>query len=128
MGSLTTQDIILGVFYATGALFLMIAAYRAYLKGFKRAKLEAMNQLEFKTSLENVFSEKTQFLLITPQQKAIKLSLLDRDENFIKEIVNQNFESGEHPVDFDPEGLAKGKYYLYLESEDTNILRQIFIQ
>jgi len=128
MGSVDSQDIILGIFYVTGALALFIAAYMAWLRKFRRAKLEAVSMTELVTSRENHFSSKTQFLLILPQQKHIKLSLLDENEKLVKVLLEEVYPIGEHPFDFDPSEEIPGKYYLYLEAEDTTILRRIFIQ
>ncbi|MBN4072604.1 hypothetical protein JYT74_01060 [Crocinitomix catalasitica] len=128
MEGATTQQVILGILYATGAIVLLIAAYLAFIKRFRRAKLEALSgTIELITSHENIFSEKTQFLLITPQQKEVKVSLLDENEALIHVLTEGDFSEGEHPFDFDPSELTEGKYYLYLESVDTNILRRIFI-
>lgn len=128
MGSVDSQDIILGIFYVTGAVALLIAAYLAYIRKFKRAKLEAISMTELVTSRENIFSAKTQFLLILPQQKQVKLSLLNEQEEVVKVLLEKTYAAGEHPFDFDPTGEKAGKYYLYLEAEDTNIMRRIFIR
>lgn len=127
MRNLTTTEIILGAFYLTGAISLCIVAYVLYIKRFKRNKLMAMNSVSLVTSKENEFHSPTKFLLVVPTPGHIKVDLLDKDENIVKTLVDEEIVQEEFPFDFDPTGLEKGKYYIYLTADNAKILRGITI-
>ena len=91
MGKLATLDIILGILYASAAIFLLVTAYRLYLKRFKRAKLQALNSVSLVTSRNNHFTKATKFLIEAPVNCHVKIELLDESEklvNVYKKVFN----------------------------------------
>jgi hypothetical protein len=127
MGKLETIDIIMGVLYLSAALFLAFTAYRLFLKRFKKNKLEALDKVTLETSHDNIFSTKTKFLIASPTAINVKVELLDKEENHLKTLVDTYLETEEQPFDFDPSEFESGKYYLYLTSDNSKILRGITI-
>ncbi len=127
MGKLETVDIILGVLYATGAIALLVASYRLYLKRFKRSKLEAINDVTLSTSRYDQYQTKTQFLVELNVEANVRLMLLDKDENETAVLLDKNLAAGDHLVDFDPLNYQNGDYYLSLKTENVSILRKIRI-
>jgi len=127
MGELETIDIILGILYLSAALFLAFTAYRLFLKRFKKNKLEALDKVTLETSHNNTFSHKTKFLIASPSPANVKVDLLDMEEKHIKTLVDTYLETEELPFDFDPSEFKSGKYYLYLTSDNSKILRSITI-
>ena len=123
----STSDVLKIVAY----LFLLIAilgiAVAVYTSVYRRKKMKLVNHLEFITSIENIYRGKTQFLVVNHLPTKVVIVLIDKEENVLKEICNADFDSGEHPVDFDPAGLQPGKYYLSLKSDETTIVRRIEI-
>src|SRR5688500_2058424 len=102
MGPREDVDTVRSVFYVTGMLLLIIAAYMLYLRQFKRGTLEAMNNVNFITSRYDKYSAKSQFLVDLPNNSKIVLMLLDRFESPVKELLNGDFEAGQHTVMFNP--------------------------
>ncbi|UKN02670.1 hypothetical protein K6119_03975 [Paracrocinitomix mangrovi] len=127
MDNISSTQIILGIFYLTGAIALVLAAYSIYLKRFKRNKLKALNTVSLITSRENIFAAKTRFLVVAPEVCHVKVDLLDADEKVIQTLIDQEITNEELPFDFDPTAYEAGKYYLYLNSDNANILRSITI-
>ena len=127
MGKYESVDIILGVLYASGAIVLLVVSYRLYIKRFKRNKLEAKNQVVFTTSRQDVYKKKTQFLITLSDSTNVKLTLLDHSEKEVKVIVEEDMKSGENIIDFNPEGVPEGIYYLSLTTIHARILRRIKI-
>lgn len=127
MGKLTTLDVILGIFYVSAAVSLIVVAYMLFIKRFKRAKLEALNSLRLVTSQKNHFSSKTKFLIEAPVPCRVKIELLDLNEKHIAVIFEDQVDEQERPFDFDPKMFSAGKYYLYLTSDNVKILRGITI-
>lgn len=128
MNNYSAADIVLMILYITGALTTLFVAYWIYIKKFKRNKLEAVNDVSLITSEKDNYMDPSQFLVVVPIQDSFKLSLLAEDETHIKVLAEVNENSGEFPVHFDPTDLAPGKYYLYLESTNSNILRKIKVK
>lgn len=127
MGKLETIDIVLGVLYMSGALFLAFTAYKLFLKRFKKNKLRALDKVTLETSHNNIFSAKTKFLVASPSAVNVKVDLLDKEEKHLKTLVDTYLETEELPFDFDPSEFKSGKYYLYLTSDNSKILRGITI-
>ena len=127
MDNISTTQILLGIFYLTAAVLLCFAGYRLMLKRFKRNKLEALNTVSLVTSRENVFTTKTQFLVLAPSVCHVKIDLLDHDEKLISTMVDQEITNQELPFNFDPTEYKPGKYYIYLTSDNAKILRGITI-
>ena len=127
MGNATPLDIALGVGYVSAALFLIIVAYQIYLKRYKRNKLEALSAVQLITSKENVFSNKTSFLIVSAHGKHVKIELLDEKEKVVDTLIDEEVISDEYPLDFDPTKYSSGKYYLYLTTDSAQILRGITI-
>jgi len=127
MGKLTTLDIILGFFYVSAAISLIVVAYLLFIKRFKRAKLEAMNSLRLVTSQKNHYHSKTKFLIEAPVPCHVKIDLLDLNEKHIAVIFDDEVVEEERPFDFDPTMFPAGKYYLSLTSDNVKILRGITV-
>lgn len=127
MDNISTTQILLGIFYLTAAVLLCLTGYRLMLKRFKRNKLEALNTVSLVTSRENVFSAKTQFLVLTPTACQVKVDLLDKDEKLLATLVDQEITNEELPFNFDPTQYKAGKYYISLSSSNAKILRGITI-
>ena len=127
MGKYTTAEVVLLFLYITGAIALLITSYVYYLKKFKRNKLEALNQITLETSIENRFTGKTQFLIIAPKKENVIFELLDLEENKIDDILTLSEIEGQFPVKFDASKYEAGKYFLYLKTDNTKILRKITI-
>ena len=119
--------IILGAFYLITAIVLILVAYYFYIKKYKRAKLESMSGVSLITSRENVFSQKTRFLIVSPAIVHVKIDLLNDKEEFVKTLVDEKILDEELPFDFDPADYDSGKYYLSLTSDNAKILRSITI-
>ena len=127
MGKLSTLDIVLGILYLTAAIAMAITVYAIYVKRFKRSKLQAMNSVSLITSHYNDFKFKTKFLIEAPEACAVKVELLNDKEELVECLVDVVVNNLEHPFDFDPRMYPEGKYYLYLTSDNTKILRGITI-
>lgn len=127
MDNVSAVDIFLGIGYLTGALSLCVVAYLIYLKRFKTAKLQAENNVSLITSRDNVFCNKTQFLVVSPSVSFVKIDLLDENEEYIETLIEQDIVDGEFPFNFDPSSYDSGKYYLYLDAGSSKILRAITI-
>lgn len=128
MGTRNTSEILLIVFYITGAILLMITAYLLYIKKYKRGTLEALNNVIFITSRYDKYNAKTQFLIDLPRNSKVDLVLLDQKENLVKELLNKDLEAGQHKVEFDPADYENGIYFLSLKTENANMLRKITIE
>lgn len=127
MGKSESSDIILGILYASAAIFLFVASYRLYLKRFKRSKLLAVNEVIFTTSRYDGYSSKTQFLIELTNATKVCIRLLDENEVEVAELLNDELPKGENVLDFDPVLYSEGVYYLSLITEGTTILRRIKI-
>ena len=127
MGPLESSTIILGILYASGAIFLFVASYMLFIKRFKRTKLEALSDIKLTTSRTNIYSVKTQFLLEVSRPVTVQFDLLDEQEIKLSEIMSGDVEAGEQSVDFDPSNLKDGNYYLSLKTANASILRKIKI-
>ncbi len=127
MGKYETVDIILGILYASGALVLMVVSYRLYIRRFKRNKLEAKNQVVFTTSRQDLYKNKTQFLVTLSDPSNVRIALLDQDETEVMTVIDEDMLEGENIVEFNPEGKVEGIYYLSLTTIHTKILRKIRI-
>lgn len=124
----STGDITLGILYATAAFFFVVVVVVAYTRYFRKRKLQAVNSVEFITSLDNIFSHATQFLIVTNVITKVRLSIKNLQEEELNVLIDTELDPGEHPVDFDPASFEEGKYYLYLDSDDAKILRRIEIR
>ncbi|MEX1001839.1 MAG: hypothetical protein WDZ35_06980 [Crocinitomicaceae bacterium] len=127
MGKFTSVDVIMGVLYVSAVLFLCITAYQLFIKRFKRNKLESLSAVSFITSKENVFSQKTSFLIVSAKDQKVKVQLLNRDESVIDTLMDETIPQEEYPFDFHPQNYEAGKYYLYLTTDNAKILRRITI-
>lgn len=114
--------------YVTGALLLLIAAYRIYLLKFRKGVLEAMNNVRFVTSRYDRYSARTQFMIDLPKPSAVELTLLDASESRISDLLNGPMEAGQHTIMFDPSDFNNGIYYLSLRTDNASILRKITIE
>lgn len=124
----TSGELVIGALYGTGALLLLIAAYVLYIRKVRnRGRFEAANQIRFETSLNNIFTVKTQFLITFTAQEHARLDLLNENEEYIKTLLDEDLSEGEHIVDFNPAEFDAGKYYLSLKTQTTSILRKITI-
>lgn len=127
MGKLTTADVILSILLITGAILTLVTAYVLFIKKYKRAKMVSMNNVRLVTSQDNVFRTKTKFLIENPESVSVKVELQDEKENTVAVLVDEMAGTEEFPFDFDPALYEKGKYYLYLSSENVKIQRIITI-
>ena len=127
MRNLTATEIVLGIFYITASLSLIIAAYMLYIRRFKRNKLVAMNTISLVTSKENIFSSPTKFLLIMPTPGHVKIELLNQEEKVVSTLIDEEIAQEEYPIEFDPVLYDSGKYYIYLTTDNAKILRGITI-
>ena len=128
MGSRETSTVIIIILYVTGALLLMITAYILYLKKYKRGTLEALNNVEFVTSRYDKYTTKTQFLIDLPRPSFVALKLLNNNEELVKNILDVQYETGQHTVKFDPAEFSNGTYFLSLVTDHATILRKITIE
>jgi len=128
MGTREVSEVLMIVFYVTGSVLLMITAYVLYIKRYKRGSLEALNNVVFITSRYDKYQFKTQFLIDLPRDSKIELLVLDQKEVLVKELLNKDFEAGQHKVEFNPEDYDNGIYYLSLKTENASMLRKITIE
>lgn len=128
MGPRDAVDNIRIFLYVTGALALMIAAYLLYIRQFRRGTLQALNNVVFMTSRYDRYSAKTQFLIDLPNPSKVELKLLDHTENLTKELLNGEFDPGQHIVNFDPAEFQNGIYYLSLITDNASVMRKITIE
>ncbi|WP_066757711.1 hypothetical protein [Crocinitomix algicola] len=127
MGKLESSQVIFGILYATGAISLLVVSYMLFIKRFKRNKLKAVSEVKLNTSRYDSFSNKTQFLIELSDNMQVTLSLLNRNEELVGEIINEELLAGENVVDFDPTKFEEGNYYLSLKTKNSSILRKIRI-
>ena len=111
MGSRETSTVIIIILYVTGALLLMITAY-----------------VEFVTSRYDKYTTKTQFLIDLPRPSFVALKLLNNNEELVKNILDGQYETGQHTVKFDPAEFSNGTYFLSLVTDHATILRKITIE
>ena len=127
MGKSESSDIILGILYASAAIFLFVACYMIYVKRFRRNKLVAIDEVVFSTSRYDEYSAKTQFLIELATANHVKVKLMNANEEDLAVLVDADMPAGENVVDFDPTLFENGVYYLSLITEGTTILRRIKI-
>lgn len=127
MGKLTTADVILSIVFIATAIGILIIAYILFIKRFKRAKMVSLNNIKLVTSHYNIFKTKTKFLVENPECCGFKIELKDMNEKSIAVLVDKIESEEEFPFDFDPSLYEKGKYSLYLTSENVKIQRIITI-
>lgn len=125
MGKSESSDIILGILYASGAIFLFVASYMIYIKRFRRNKLVAIDEVVFSTSRYDEYGAKTQFLIELAKNNHVKVKLLKQDETELAVLIDREMPAGENVMDFDPTVYENGVYYLSLITEGTTILRRI---
>lgn len=124
----STRNMPLLILYTTGTILTLTVAYLFYIKRFKRAKLEALNNVSLITSRNDKFSAKTDFLIVSPKKEKVKLTLLDEQEQELQVLFDDMVEHGEQKVVFDPITMNNGIYFLSLNSANANILRRIKIE
>jgi hypothetical protein len=127
MGKLTTADVILSIVFIATAIGVLVIAYLLFIKRFKRAKMVSMNNIRLVTSQYNVFKTKTKFLLEAPKPCWVKVELQDSNDKTVAILVDEILKDDEFPFDFDPTLYDKGKYSLYLTSDNVKIQRIITI-
>lgn len=127
MGKSESSDIILGILYASGAIFLFVASYMIYVKRFRRNKLVAIDEVVFSTSRYDEYSAKTQFLIELATANHVKVKLMNANEEDLAVLIDTDMPAGENVMDFDPTLFENGVYYLSLITEGTTILRRIKI-
>ena len=119
------RQIFLMIMYCSGGLLLLITAYVLYIKRFKRAKLEAINNISLQTSRNDVFNQITEFLIISPIIEFVTLKLLNEKEEEIEVLFEGEINAIDQKVTFKPKSYEPGIYYLSLRSKSANILRKI---
>jgi hypothetical protein len=127
MGKSESSDIILGILYASAAVFLFVASYMIYIKRFRRNKLVAIDEVVFSTSRYDEYSAKTQFLIVLATANHVKVKLMNAKEEDLAVLIEADMPAGENVMDFDPTLFENGVYYLSLITEGTTILRRIKI-
>jgi hypothetical protein len=128
MGPREAVDTVRIILYITAFIFLLIAAYMLYLRRYRRGTLEALNNVTFVTSRYDKYSAKSQFLVDLPNDSKIILKVLDQSENPVKDLLNGEFEAGQHTIMFNPAEFQNGIYYLSLQTDNANVLRKITIE
>lgn len=127
MGKSESSDIILGILYASAAIFLFVASYMLYIKQFRRNKLVAVDQVIFTTSRYDTYKAKTQFLIELANPGNVIVSLLNANEVEVAELLNKTLPEGENVMEFEPNAFEDGVYYISLKTDATSILRKIKI-
>ncbi|MEO9531468.1 MAG: hypothetical protein ABJG68_14285 [Crocinitomicaceae bacterium] len=127
MGKLTTVDIILAIVFIGTAIAVLVISYMLFIRRFRRAKMVTLNDMKLITSQKNYFQTKTKFLVENPECCEFKIELKDMNDNCIAVLADELSSEVEYPFDFDPAQYEKGKYYLYLTSENVKIQRIITI-
>ncbi len=123
----SVSDIVMGILYGITAVVLIVTAYIIYTKQFRRKKMEEINSINFITAKYNIYKEKTQLLIESPDDIDVKLDLLDEKEDLVEVLLESKLEKGEHIIVFEPEKYNAGQYYFNLKSEGTTILKKIKI-
>lgn len=128
MGKKDTVEVLLIFFYTTGAVLLMVTAYLIYLRKFrKRGQMEMLNNLVFTTSRYDTYQKKTQFMIDIPKTCEVELNILNKDEQFVKNLIKDTYQPGQHTIVFEPADFENGIYFLSLKANNVSILRRITI-
>lgn len=89
--------------------------------------MEMLNNLVFTTSRYDTYQKKTQFMIDIPKTCEVELNILNKDEQFVKNLIKDTYQPGQHTIVFEPADFENGIYFLSLKANNVSILRRITI-
>jgi hypothetical protein len=73
-------------------------------------------QFELEGNYPNPFNASTKIAFYLPQASQVVIKVYDIQGRFVQELINQQFEIGDHAIDFDASRLATGIYFYRFEA------------
>ena len=77
-------------------------------------------QFKLKGNYPNPFNASTRIAFFLPLASQVVIKVYNVQGEFIRELINQQFETGEHDIHFDASYLATGVYFYRLEAWPLN--------
>lgn len=75
----------------------------------------------------NPFKDKTTIKYCVPDKTSIKITVLDPDMKFIKELENEIKEAGTYEVEFNADSLSNGTYFYRFEAREFNKTKEMLL-
>ncbi|MDC3337102.1 hypothetical protein OAW23_04470 [Flavobacteriales bacterium] len=108
------------------AIYLLLIGYRYLLNIISTGKVKANNTqfAELYTLINNQTAKgQIQFYFILKTAANVKFSIVDKDENELNVLIDEEREPGDYPVEFDTETLPDGIYFYQLKTEIQKITK-----
>ncbi|MDA8714561.1 hypothetical protein N9M27_01660 [Flavobacteriales bacterium] len=108
------------------AIYLLLIGYRYLLNIISTGKVKANNTqfAELYTLINNQTAKgQIQFYFILKTAANVKFSIVDKDENELNVLIDEEREPGDYPVEFDTKTLPDGIYFYQLKTEIQKITK-----
>ncbi|MBT5404257.1 MAG: hypothetical protein HOL28_12485 [Crocinitomicaceae bacterium] len=108
------------------AIYLLLIGYRYLLNIISTGKIKGKNTqfAELYTLLNNQTAKgQIQFYFILKAATNVKFSIVDKDENELNVLIDEEREAGDYPVEFDTKTLPDGIYFYQLKTELQEITK-----
>ena len=108
------------------AIYLLLIGYRYLLNIISTGKVKANNTqfAELYTLINNQTAKgQIQFYFIFKTAANVKFSIVDKDENELNVLIDEEREPGDYPVEFDTKTLPDGIYFYQLKTEIQKITK-----
>jgi hypothetical protein len=108
------------------ALYLLLIGYRYLLNviGTGKIRPNKVKYAELYTLLNNRSSQgEVQFLFILRSPTKVRFAIVDKDDNEIKVLVNEQRGPGNYPVSFNTTTVPNGVYFYQLKTDLQKITK-----
>ncbi len=102
------------------AVYLLLIAYRYLLKYLGTGKVKGTKTqfAQLHTLVNNrSASGEVQFLFMLKEPTNVKFTIVDKDENEVKVLLEEHREPGDYPVYFDTTAIPNGIYFYRLQTD-----------
>jgi len=73
----------------------------------------------------NPFNTKTQIKYYLPETSTVEMTVIDQNGQLIERLINKKTDQGSHTIDWAPQNLPSGVYYLNVKSGNNSMVRKM---